>query len=134
MRNEESVDWRKMYSLKVASYVSFEALLRTIAWDIPEFLLKYQKRKKNVVEHQKITANHSKVKWSEVAQSCPILFDLMDCSLPGFSVHGILQARILESVTISFSRGSSWPRGWTQVFCIGRWATTEVPILCLVEN
>ena len=34
----------------------------------------------------------------------------MDCGLPGFSVHGILQARILEWVAISFSRGSSWPR------------------------
>ena len=44
---------------------------------------------------------------------CLILYDLMDCSLPGSSVHGILQARILEWVAISFSRGSSWPRDWT---------------------
>ena len=45
-----------------------------------------------------------KVKWrSEVTQSCPILCDLVDCSLPGCSVHGILQARILEWVAISFS-------------------------------
>ena len=36
-------------------------------------------------------------------QSCPILCDPMDCSLPGFSVHGILQARTLEWVAISFS-------------------------------
>ena len=36
----------------------------------------------------------------------------MDCSLPGSSVHGILQARILERVAISSSRGSSWPRNW----------------------
>ena len=36
----------------------------------------------------------------------------MDCSLPGFSVHGILQERILEWVAISSSRGSSWPRDW----------------------
>ena len=42
---------------------------------------------------------------SEVAQSCPTLCDPVDCSLPGFSVHGILLARILEWVTISFSRG-----------------------------
>ena len=40
---------------------------------------------------------------SEVAQSCPTLCDPLDCSLPGFSIHGILQARILEWVTISFS-------------------------------
>ena len=39
----------------------------------------------------------------------------MDCSLPGFSIHGISQARVLEWVAISFSRGSSWPRDWTQV-------------------
>ena len=39
----------------------------------------------------------------EVAQSCPTLTDLMNCSLPGSSVHGILQARILEWVAIAFS-------------------------------
>jgi len=46
----------------------------------------------------------------EVAQSCPTLCDPVDCSLPGSSVHGILQARILEWIAISFSRGSSQPR------------------------
>ena len=45
-----------------------------------------------------------------VTQSYPILCDPMDCSPPGFSVHGILQARILEGVAIPFSRRSSWPR------------------------
>ena len=44
------------------------------------------------------------------AQSCPTLCDPMDSSPPGSSVHGILQARILEWVAISFSRGSSQPR------------------------
>ena len=48
-------------------------------------------------------------------QSCPTLCDPMDCSPPGFSVHGILQARILKWVAISFSRGSSQPRDQTQV-------------------
>ena len=43
-------------------------------------------------------------------QSCPILCDHMDCSLPSSSVHGILQARTLEWVAMSSSRGSSWPR------------------------
>ena len=42
-----------------------------------------------------------------VTQSCLIMCDPMDCSLPGSSVHGILQARILEWVAISSSRGSS---------------------------
>ena len=46
--------------------------------------------------------------------------DLMDCSLPGSSVHGILQERILEWVAIPLSRGSSQPRDQTQVSCIGR--------------
>ena len=44
---------------------------------------------------------------SEVAQSCPTLCDPMDCSPPGSSVHGILQARILEWVAISFSRNAT---------------------------
>ena len=55
-----------------------------------------------------------------VVQLCLIFCDPVDYSLPGSSVHGILQARILERVTISFSRGSSWPRGQTWFCCIGR--------------
>ena len=50
-----------------------------------------------------------------VAQLCPTLCNSVDCSLPGFSVHGISQARILEWTAISYSRGSFWPRDWTQV-------------------
>ena len=69
-------------------------------------------------------------KESEVAQSCPTLCDPVDCSLPGSSLHGILQARILEWIAISFSRGSSRPRDRTPVSRIaGRrfnlWATRE---------
>ena len=72
---------------------------------------------------------------SEVTQSCPTLGNSMDCSPPGSSVHGILQARILEWVAISFSRGSSWPRDQTQVsFIAGRrfnlWATREALSEC----
>ena len=58
------------------------------------------------------------LKVSEVAQLCPTLCDPVDCSPPGSSIHGILQARILESVAISFSMGSSQPRDRTQVFRI----------------
>jgi len=47
---------------------------------------------------------------SEVAQLCPTLCHPMDCSLLGSSVHGIFQAKVLEWVAISFSRGSSQPR------------------------
>ena len=63
---------------------------------------------------------------SEVAQLCPTLWDSMDCSPPGSSVHGIFQARILEGVTISFSRGSSQPRDQTWISCItDRFFTAE---------
>ena len=50
--------------------------------------------------------------------SCLTLCDSMDCSLPGSSVHGILQARILKWVAISFCMGSSWPRDQTHAFCV----------------
>ena len=54
----------------------------------------------------------------------------MDCSLPGFTIQGIIQVRLLEWVAISFTRGSAWPRGRTQVSILaGRhftiWATRE---------
>ena len=70
------------------------------------------------------------VKWSEVAQSCPTLCNPVNCSLPGSSVHRIFQARVLEWVVLSFSRGSSQPRDQTWVPHIaGRrftiWATRE---------
>ena len=55
----------------------------------------------------------------------------MDCSLPGSSVHEILQASILKWVAMLSSRGSSQPRGWTWVSCIAsRLFTTESPLLC----
>ena len=47
--------------------------------------------------------------------------DPVDCSPPGFSVHGISQVGILECVAIFFSRGSSWPRNRTRGSCIDRW-------------
>ena len=53
-----------------------------------------------------------------VTQLCPTICDPMDYSLPGFSVQGILQARILEWVAISISRGSSWSKNQTWVSCI----------------
>ena len=59
-----------------------------------------------------------------VAQSCPALCDSMACSQLGYSVHGILQARILEWVAISFSKGSSQLRDWNCFSCVsslGRW-------------
>ena len=59
-----------------------------------------------------------------VPQSCLTLCNPMERSLPGSSVHGILQARIVEWVTISFCRASSQPRDQTQVSCIAGWFFT----------
>ena len=77
------------------------------------------------------TKDRKKESESEVTQSCPTLWDPLDCSPPGSSVYGIFQARILEWVAISFSRGSSRPRNQTWVSrIVGRrftvWATREV--------
>ena len=74
------------------------------------------------------TGSKTSASENEVAQSCPTLCDPVDCSPPGSSAHGILQARLLEWVAISFSRGSSWPRNWIQVSRGRRfnlWATRE---------
>ena len=54
----------------------------------------------------------------KVTQSCLTLYNPVDCSPLGSSIHGILQARILEWVAIFFSRGSSQPKDITQVSCI----------------
>ena len=79
---------------------------------------------------KKISNTHSMLVKVLVAQLCLTLCNPMNCNPPGSSVHGILQARILEWVAILFSRGSSWPRDWTQVSCTtGRfltiWATRD---------
>ena len=58
-------------------------------------------------------------KWSVLAiQSCPTLCNPMDCSPLGSPVHGILQARILKWVVISFARVSLWPRDWVRISCL----------------
>ena len=61
--------------------------------------------------------------YAKSLQSCLTLCNLMDCSPPSSSVHGILQSRTLKWVTMPFSRESSQPRDWTRIsyiFCIGR--------------
>ena len=74
-----------------------------------------------------------------VTQSCPTLCNSTDCSPPGSSVHGILQARILEWIAISFSRGSSQPSDQTQISCIaGRFFTVwaiarKIYLFCSVQ-
>ena len=67
----------------------------------------------------------SRLQCSVLSHSVRCDWNPRDCSPPGSSAHGIPQARILESVPISFSRGSSWLRDWTRVSCIaGRFFTT----------
>ena len=76
------------------------------------------------------------------AQLCPSLCNLMDCNPPGSSVHGIFQARILEWVSISYSRESSQPRDQARVSCIScicmlilyHCTTWEGPLECVGEH
>ena len=86
---------------------------------------------------------HGQIKWIYcgcllVAQSCPTLYDLVGCSPLGSPVHGILQARILDWVAMSFSKGSSWPRDQTPFSCMAGslytiWATGK-PCECCLSN
>ena len=70
------------------------------------------------------------------AQSCLNLWNPMDCSPPGSSVHGIFQARILGWAAISYSKETSWPKNQTRVFCVSsivrqilyHWATWEAQV------
>ena len=77
--------------------------------------------------------------WCLVIKSCPTLCNPMDCSPPDSSVHGISQGRILEWVTISYSRDSSRTRDQTHISYVGRrilyhWATKETPWLWMHEQ
>ena len=81
------------------------------------------KRTKPEISHFLIS-NYTTKMHVLVTQLCLILRDTMDCHLPGSSGHGIFQARILEWIAISFSRGSSSPRDQTQVSYITGWAFT----------
>ena len=82
----------------------------------------------------------SETAWSEVKSLSHVrLCHPMDCSLPGFSVRGIFQTRVLEWVAISFSRGSSQPRDRTQVSriasrCFTLWATRETAYISVYNS
>ena len=85
----------------------------------------------NFVKISQIYQKNWKVK-ALVSQSCLTTYNPIDCSPPGSSVHGILQARILQWFAMPFSRGSSWSRNCIWVSCIaGRffttWATSKAP-------
>ena len=93
---------------------------------LSQFSVQYPKFQSFVVDSE----------WVKFAQSCLSLCDPMDYSSPGSSVHGILQARIMEWLAIPFSRGSSYPRDWTQVsHTAGRFFTIYLyKVLCCFQN
>ena len=68
---------------------------------------------------------------AKLLQSCPTVCNHLGCSPPGSSVHGILQARVLEWVAVSFSRGSSLPRDGTQV---SYWQLGSLPLAATWET
>ena len=81
------------------------ALNRSIAQMVPSFV-------HNLNDFLASVSNLHRLQNITAFKSCPALCDPMDCSQPGSSVHGILQARVLEWVVIPFSKGSIQPRGW----------------------
>ena len=95
---------------------------------------------KSVYKHNNFRQNYSNFNITvHVKNNCTCtcmlshiwLCNPVDCRLPGSSVHGISQARMLEWVAISISRRSSWPRDWTSISCnTGRFFTTEPPGWC----
>ena len=94
----------------ISPQVSSSQLHGTLSTGIPLPIL-YQ----NTLGEQQLSFAWASSVLMLVVQSCLTLCDPMDCSLPGSSVHGIIQARILEWVAISFFRGSSGHRDRTQV-------------------
>ena len=110
--------WSTSWESVTVTYINISVNVLTVTWSLEGWLM------------TKVILMY--MKWSEMkaAQSCATLCNSMDCSLPGSSVHGILQARILEWVAIPFSRESSKPRDQTQVSCTAgsfftSWATRE---------
>ena len=77
-----------------------------------------------ICKEYKVSSQH-RVSDGLVAKSCLTLWDPGDGSQMGSSVHGVSQARLLEWVAISFSRGSSWPRDWTQISYIAGGLSTN---------
>ena len=97
-----------MFRSKLKYFSIIHQIFQKIMWQYP-------------LQHINIKVKYNlKTVWVLGTQSCLTLWDPMDWSLPGSSVHGILQARILAWVAIPFSRGSSWPKDRTWELLHGR--------------
>ena len=91
------------------TYLGQSIVIRCFTFLKPYTINFYKVKQENV----ELNIQFSSVQFSSFSQSCLTLCNPKDCSLPGSSVHGISQARILDWVAISFSRGSSQPRSQT---------------------
>jgi len=140
-KGETSMKWPSHYQFKIN--IPSRAQAKLMSWNTLHVVISGQDLRMGSKPSSKDSPNNETM-WVTVfyclsvsvlaTQSCLILCNPMDYSLPGSFVHGILQTRILEWVTIPFSRGSSRPRDWTWVSCItGRfftvWATREAHCL-----
>ena len=108
-----------LHFLKVPSLVHSALFLQHEITD-PSWLKVASNCPESILDFRNKIYNYCKQACS-VAKPLLILYDPMDSSLPGSSVQGISQARLLEWVAISFSRRSSWTRDGSHVFCIVRW-------------
>ena len=108
-------------------YIDDTNLMAEIEDKLKSLLMRVKEKSEKVglklnIQKTKIKAPGPITSWqmfeSDVAQSCLTLCDPVDCSPPCSSVHGIFQARVLEWVAFSFSRGFSRPSDQTQVSCI----------------
>ena len=97
-------------------FLYFKALLKKFCIGV-ELMINNVVRVSGEEPRDSATQIHVSESESVSHSGCPTLCYLVDCSLPGSSVHGILQARILETVAIPFSRGSSPSRDQTWVSC-----------------
>ena len=107
-RNMSNLRYADDTTLMAESEEELKSLLMKVKVESEKVGLKLNIQKTEIMASGPITHTHTHTHThTEVAQSCPTLCDPMDRSPPGSSVHRISQARILESVVISFSKGSS---------------------------
>ena len=116
--------WFKRWNLQVESYKEWQVTMLKVKWAVQTIGAQTEKRECSLRAKgcQERPWSHTCM-CAKLLQSCLTLCDVMDLSPPGSSVHGNLQARILEWSAMPSSRGPSWPRDWTHfsyISCIGR--------------